>query len=1297
MYLKALEVSNFKSFRGEVTIPLERGFTAITGPNGSGKSNCGDAIQFVLGPRSNKTIRAQNSKDLIFNGGNNHNAARSCSVTLVFANPSLDNGRRRLPLNMDEVRMSRSIRLTKTGNVVTNYHLNGEESSQKSFHRILGAANARPDGYNIVLQGDVTSLAKMTAKERRKVLDSVAGVTLYDDEIRKADRQKDSVDDYIERIKLLEDSQKIRLKELKKQKDLAVKVKDLVEELNQARITSFQANYASQLAEKEYQVNEQSRYLEEANNLEQQVREGSKTLLSLDDQIGELQKQIEELTGGESKGLNKIIFDLHLRIDTNKDKISEAESKDIDDKAEVQELSEQLDGAKSALEEFVNNLNSAKQDLEDSKKSLDEAQAEELEIQKIMESSGDESAKFSQQLTSLLTELDQATEQLNIAQSEVNKTAVQAEVISEQLAKAQESAEENRLALGELEIQGEELSSNNSGMDRNKLSKDLINAQRTEERLVGESQLIEGKLREAERTRERLRAEMENSSGAKGMAGGAAAVISARDSGELTGIIGTIAELCAPIDSSHENALATAIGGGMTSIVVENDEIAAKAIKWLAEKRAGRATFLPLNKLNNNRAAGKALMVSKKPGVIGFAHELLDYDSKIDIAIKFVLRNTLIVDSLSTARNYMGGVRLVTLRGDVTEAGGAMIGGSKRPMRVSFGGGIKGASEIEKLSSEIEKLELMSDTVSAALHQARREQQQLRTKINELTDSDQAVKLQEWRAELKQAKSVYNKSLGEVNGHESKLAELEVIASKQIDALDDAQSLVADLNVSVAKTREEMEAASPEHLKDRLHAAQMKRLDSEGLMSKALAALESGNEHEVLLTQRVNDLTSRIESLNSSIINRSDMIDNLQASIATDSIELKDREEERTQLLEENKGLEDERLALVDERASLRTELTQKSTDAQSRRRLSDELGRSIINKEMVINELYSDMQVNGIAPASADVTLPSVGDAEKRVRSLERAMEKHGPVNMLAIEQYAECEERLESMKVEFKQLQSRRANLVEITEKLESQRKAKLIKVLDKVNENFQKSYNILSDGGKGELYLENPDEPFKGGLELWAKPKGKSSKVNRLQLSGGEQSMAALALIFAIQDYDPSPFYYFDEVDQNLDAINAERIAEMCRERSKKAQFLMVTLRKVSLRLADHHIGITHGGDGCSRRIVDFDRETAIKLSEIESAKDNPLDERISAIALEKQQDAHADMPTVPEPLPPPKSLGGLLNFTEELDGEETTMPSLIERASETTEDIQERREVAEAIDSIDEEIEQLESTDQIEEEV
>ena len=305
----------------------------------------------------------------------------------------------------------------------------------------------------------------------------------------------------------------------------------------------------------------------------------------------------------------------------------------------------------------------------------------------------------------------------------------------------------------------------------------------------------------------------------------------------------------------------------------------------------------------------------------------------------------------------------------------------------------------------------------------------------------------------------------------------------------------------------------------------------------------------------------------------------------------------------------------------------------------------------------------------------------------------------MLAITQYQDCEEKLNSMKDEFKQLQARRSHLIDITEKLESQRKAKLLKVLDKVNENFKESYKILSDGGRGELYLENPEEPFKGGLELWAKPKGKSSKVNRLQLSGGEQSMAALALIFAIQDYDPSPFYYFDEVDQNLDADNAERIAEMCRQRSKKAQFIMVTLRKVSLRLADHHIGITHGGDGCSRRIVDFDRERAMELSEKYSSSDSELEERISEIAAEKLIEDNNEMPKVPEPLPPPKSLGNLLNHMMESaeEGEETTITSLSERAAETQEDIEERQAISSEIQAIEDEklsqvLDELISTDE-----
>ena len=559
MYLQALEISNFKSFKGEITVPLDRGFTAITGPNGSGKSNCGDAVQFVLGPLSNKVIRAQNAKDLIFNGGKNSKPARSCEVTLVFANPLLSNGRRRLPLEQEHVRMTRSVRLTKANNIVTTYLLDGEESSQKTFHRLLGAANARPDGYNIVLQGDVTKLAKMTAKERRKVLDGVAGVTSYDDEIRKADRQKEMVEGYIERIGLLEDEQKARLKDLTKEKNLALKVQDLVAELKQARIISAQSKLASQQSERSYLIDERSRIEQEATELEAEVKTGAQVLLGLEDQIGVLQKQIEDLMGGDSNGLLAAINQLQIRIATSQDRIGEAEEKDLEDKEELVGLTENLEQAKTALVEFKDELSNAKNDLITAEKSLQEAKEEEANVQALLESSGAANAELSRALSKAISDTEAATSALNSAQEEVNKIATQAEMLDEQLSKAQEAAETARLALGESELEGQELGADSPENDRKALTQQLLTAQRSEQKLLEESQAVEGRLRETERKLNTAKNELENKTGAKGMAGGAAAIISARDRGELHGIIGTVAELCQPRDPAHTDALATSI------------------------------------------------------------------------------------------------------------------------------------------------------------------------------------------------------------------------------------------------------------------------------------------------------------------------------------------------------------------------------------------------------------------------------------------------------------------------------------------------------------------------------------------------------------------------------------------------------------------------------------------------------------------------------------------------------------------------------------------------------------------
>jgi len=633
---------------------------------------------------------------------------------------------------------------------------------------------------------------------------------------------------------------------------------------------------------------------------------------------------------------------------------------------------------------------------------------------------------------------------------------------------------------------------------------------------------------------------------------------------------------------------------------------------------------------------------------------------------------------MEIARQNMGGVRLVTMRGDITEAGGAMVGGSRARMSVGFGGGIAGAKEVERLSSEIERLRLMSDTVSAALLDVRAEQKSLRNQINELANEEGTLKRETLRAELSTFRKTHATLIGEVRQLKDQLETLEALGGVQLEALDTAECSVADAEIVRKNAHNALEDASPQHLKDRLHESTVKRTKAEGIRSNAEVTLKGASERRELLTNSATTENERISQLKEGLSTRAESVVGLKESIRTNGEVLAEKEAERAQYLEENKGLEDERLELVEERVGLNSSLTQKANQARSHRNLSSEFERTIQQKQQELHGVEMDMGATGIEPAEEGTVLDSVADIDRRIRRLERRLEEFGMVNMRAIEQYDAVEERLNAMEGDFKKLRDRKRQLIEVAERLEEQRKIRLIAVLEKVNENFKKVYKAVSNGGRGELYLENKDEPFKGGLELWAQPKGKSSNVTRHQLSGGEQSVAALALIFAIQDYDPSPFYYFDEVDQNLDSVNAECIAKMCRERSKRAQFIMVTLRKVSLQLADHHIGITHGGDGCSRRIVDFDQEQAIALGE-QALKEAETAAATNQKRAEEEQKGLAEMPTVPDALPVPQSLGGLLKHMVE----DESIASLTERTIETNEDIEERAKLVESIASMDEE--------------
>lgn len=1281
MHLVRIELENFKSFGGEIVIPFEEGFTAITGPNGSGKSNCGDAIQFVLGPKSTRSLRASNVSELIYNGGGGGKAARNMSATLVFENSPESDGRRRLRIDSEEVSFTRSVRLNRKNDSVSSYYINGNPSTATEMRRVLSEAGLHGDGYNIVLQGDVTMLASMTPHKRRGVLEEVAGVTAYDDEIRRANNQRKVVENNIETIDLFEEEQKTRLKGLEKERQQALKFKDLKDELDGNKIVLQQSRHRNRLDEVRLLGEERSSYSGQITELTEQIRTGNLELGNFDEELVQIGNDLDEIMSGDARELLDTIRQHDIDIETNSDRIGDQVKIIEQAEEDIEIIRSDYEGAENArikgqeeLDAAALSLSSAEEDL--SRAALDEKQAREA-IQ-----SGDRHGRDLNRALGQATDLvAEKHQEYSAAKLESDRAEQNAQIASEKLADLEEEYEQATLTRDDLELVGEDLQDGGNKIDRTALANDLRRLTKQEVSLREDRDRSEVKARDAEVELAKARARQEAKANRPGSAITLAALTKLRQSGEIKGILGTLGELCSPKESVHEEALALALGNGLRSIVVTNDEVAADCIKWLRLNGGGRATFLPLNKLNVSRPQGRTFIVAKNPGVLGFAHDLLDYDSEIDIAVKYASRNTLIVQSMDVARKNMGGVRMVTLKGDIIEGSGAMTGGSPAgSSRPRFGGGTPGQLGSERLERAVEEANLLYSTVEAALRELRTNQQTLRDQIHGLDDSDQSVKIREWKSDISRAQKDVDDIGKKILLAREEFSRAESSFNSFKNAADDANinhgnALEGRINAATA-----LQNHTPDHLSEMLRNAEKTRTDAERTRLISDAAILSGNERMNILSNRLSELARQINTKESIISEARISIDSLKESISKSRDLLVDLKGQASQFDEEQQILTQRRETIIEERASLRATI---DTCSQKRETLTsriEELNIQINQKRIAVDEIIAELADAHIEVPTADIQLPTVAEAERVVQGLERRLGHLGDVNMLAIEQYEVAVERIAGLVEDGKTLRQRRDDLVGIADRLESERKKRLLLVFEHVNRNFSRVYEILQPGGIGSLRLENLKNPFDGGLEMDCVPPGKSSKTRRNALSGGEKSMAALALIFAIQDYEPSPFYYFDEVDQNLDPFNSELIAALCLMRSQRAQFIMVTLRKVSLNLANHHIGITHAGDGCSRRITDFDRAAALQMSEEmekeEAARKKSENERSELVLPDPE-----NMPRVPEPLGAPKSLGGLAERAGfEIDQSEPNdekissaqvgdLDALRERTEDWTEDIEE----------------------------
>lgn len=1177
MYLKQIELENFKSFGGKLTIPLMEGYMAVTGPNGSGKSNITDAILFVLGPKSSKAVRAGKLTDLIFDGGRSKSKASYTKVSLVF-----DNTDRIMPWNDDTVRLTRHVRISDNGTDYYSYfYINGNKSSLTEFDNLLTKARISADGYNMVQQGDVTRIVQMGNLERRRVLDSISGIASYDADIDKAKAEKQEAELNLERIQIVTDELEKQIEKLEKDKEEARKYIETQKMLEIAKAQAVHRQLQVEDAKQDGLSEQITSLTNEITALTERKEAIKKEYADNDEAILHKEKEIEAKVGPEYREIKDKIEAAKIEMAMQKDRAERAE-----DDIEEQEI------FRSGFEESLNenlaehsslseSLADIKIDMESREKELKAAKDEDFRISEEISQHGGEHTKLQTKLAELDAEIDAKEKEEHEAEIAFAKS----ESATEDLRRSKAALDE-RLQSADFDIKDAEWSLKEIKQEAGpmggaeEISKKIMDLKRKEAELERQESELKEAIRRLDGQYSELTAEKKVSSRMNKGDEAVAAIIELRDKGMATGIHGTVQELAA-VQPGYETALSVAAGGKMKAVVVDDDQVASDCISHLKKEKLGRVTFLPLSKMQGGKPRAKAIMSAKQTE--GYATDLIDYDQRYADVFWYVFQDTLVVNTLSDARSLMGGVRLVTRNGELLEASGAMTGGTLNPQSVmKFGAASE--SKLDEIGAKLRTANDSMDALRGQLRQIRDEIRAMDDEMRRLSADGMGAQAQIGRltagiSELRKVRQQIADELAakskECDAEEKKLASLK----KESDEISSDLAKTRDRR---SETRERIKEIAPAEMQERMQKVRdsVYRLTNE---VSDMRSQKNGLETEISgLGKQRESLENQKRSVEKKIAESRKTIESNQKEIGRITVELEALRKIEGEMESGIEGLRDEKDALVEKGFKLSSErgTVQEKIEIKDGMRASQE-AQIIIVRENII-QLKTE-----IAEMKTEVQMPIPSEEEIRrtIRSCENTLSRTGNVNLRAIEDYEERKGRYDVLVADADSIKRQIAELNDLTESLNSQKKGLFTESYDAVNRNFKEIYAQLSGGGEAYMGLENEDDPFLGGLQINAKPK--NGKLLRLEaLSGGEKSLTALAFIFAIQEYQPSPFYVLDEVDMFLDAVNAEMVAKRVKESSRTAQFIQVSLRKVTLAMAEHLIGVTRQPSGVSKVIMQPD---------------------------------------------------------------------------------------------------------------
>ena len=1179
MYLKEVQLENFKSFGHKIKIPFLPGFTAITGPNGAGKSNIADAILFVLGPKSSKIIRAGRLTDLIFNGGKEK--VNQCKVSLVF-----DNRSRRLPIPEDEIVLTRKIKRAPLPDNPENYYsyfyINGRAASLSDFVQLLTTANISAN--SIVQQGDVTAIVEMGDIPRRKIIDDIAGIAEFDRDIEKAEKEREEVEKNLEYINIVLREIKSQLRQLKRDRDGALAYKKLKEELEKSKaLLSYKKRIEieKEIVEVEKQVQS---YQRDREKYEKEYKELKEAYKKKQIKFQELEEKIAGIGGSEIEELKERITALREETIKAKEKINYFTKEMLEGEEEKKEL-------ENNLKKFIKQLNQQEKKQKNLEKELQIIREEirkkekEIEEKKHNAAHSDEKAmEITRNLAKLKKEYEKRRQAIHEFELQKDRLIQKREALLTLIAEIEEKKNTYEFEVKDIKWQMDELTKEerHKVKEKEKLEKELFEKKKEEAEISELLKKFDREVIHLQRELSRLRAKEDASNYKRATR----EILKARDEGKIKGIYGSIAEL-GEVEDKYKKALGIAAGGRIEAIVVENDQVAAECISYLKKHDYGRTTFLPLNKMITGKPRGKSLLVVRDEHSHGFAIDLISFHEQYRAAFWYVFGDTIVMDNLDAARKVMGGVRLVTLDGELIESSGAMTGGSV-PKYVLFG------------ASDRKKLDEIGEKLRNAMHQQEILSEQLievREKIAEIEKNLHSIRIKkddklerlevqkkEFEGKLRVIKREWEAKKEEEEEINREIEAVEKKLQEEIAAIKKCEEEKGILEHKLREVTKKEIVRSIEELKEAIEESKEKERN----LLLELNTLQKENE---IVKERKEEIEEKLREIEKRSKEFSIQLKELKRMHSESKEKMESLMEVERQMLGKMKGLTQERDELYKEIVEIENRIDMLSTKMETSLDLISRAKSRLPTLEQALAEVV--MEAEGIEIDEKNI--PSLEELKASIREIEQKMEALQPVNMRALEEYEKQDERRKKLEEDINRLKEQRQNLIKLAEEMKKKKKEVFLNVFEAIKMHFEEIYAELSEGGEAELILQNPENPFEGGLIIKARPKGK--KILHLNaLSGGEKSIASLAFIFALQAYDPSPFYILDEVDMFLDGKNAERVAHAIKKRSKYAQFIVVSLRRVTLNKANHIYGVTMQEDGISTMIGNVDIEQVEEIVEI-----------------------------------------------------------------------------------------------------